>query len=173
VLPQASVALYVRFTKYLFGQLVSSVASLTCVTVTVPLQLSLAVTNAVFGAGTFAAHVTVIAEGHVSVGATLSLTVIVCVHVAVLLHASVARYVRVTVNLLIQLTLLVASLTCVTVTVPLQLSDVVTEAVFGAGMFDAQITVCGAGQEINGAWVSLTVMICEQVAVLLQASVAR
>jgi hypothetical protein len=67
----------------------------------------------------------------------------------------------------------VTSLTKLTVTVPLQLSVVVTAPVFVAGMDAAHVTVVLAGHVIVGAMLSFTVMICEQVAVLPQASVAR
>ena len=50
---------------------------------TAPPQLSPAVTEAVFEAGTREAQVTVAAAGHESVGAMLSKTTIVCVHVFV------------------------------------------------------------------------------------------
>lgn len=55
-----------------------------------PLQLSLAVTLPVLGAGTWLAHENVTGGGQVMEGGITSLTVIVCVHVAELLHASVA-----------------------------------------------------------------------------------
>jgi hypothetical protein len=173
VLLHASVARYVRVTVYLLVHETFDVTSLTKLTVTPPLQLSDAVTEPGAGCGTWPAHVTVEFAGHEINGATLSLTVMICEHVAVLLHASVALYVRVTVNLFAQLVLLVTSETCVTVTTPLQLSLVVTEVVLTAGMFDAQITVTGAGHEMNGATLSLTVIVCAHVAVLLHRSVAR
>jgi hypothetical protein len=56
---------------------------------------------------------------------------------------------------------------------PLQLSVVVTDPMLTAGMDAAHGTVTVAGQVIVGATLSFTVMICEHVAVLLQASVAR
>jgi hypothetical protein len=76
------------------------------------------------------------------------------------------------VNLLAQFEFEVTSLTKVTVTVPLQLSVVVTAPVFVAGMDEAHVTVTLAGQVIVGATMSFTTMICEHVAVLLQTSVA-
>jgi hypothetical protein len=60
-----------------------------------PLQLSLAVMPAGFGAGTILAHETVTAAGQVIEGAVRSLTVIVCEQLAELPHTSVALYVRV------------------------------------------------------------------------------
>ena len=80
-----------RVTLNLFTQLEALVTSLTKLIVTVPLQLSVAVTCAVLTAGMFDAQVTVVAAGHVSPGTTLSLTVIVCEQVAVLPHTSAAR----------------------------------------------------------------------------------
>jgi hypothetical protein len=76
------------------------------------------------------------------------------------------------VNLFAHAVLEVTSLTKVTVAVPLQLSVVVTDPVLTCGMDDAQVTVTAGGQVIVGATLSLTVMICEHVAVLLHTSVA-
>ncbi len=64
--------------------------SLTKVTVGATPQLSVAVTDAAFGAGTSAAHCTATAPGHVICGGVVSFTVIVWVHVAVFPQASVA-----------------------------------------------------------------------------------
>lgn len=75
---------------YLFGQVELLIASLTCVTVTVPAQLSVVVTEPVFTAGTWLLHCTVTGPGHVIDGRVLSFTVIVCAQVAVLLQASFA-----------------------------------------------------------------------------------
>ena len=77
-----------------------------------------------------------------------------------------------TVNLLAQIVFDVTSPTKLTVTVPLQLSVVVTADVFDAGIADEQVTVTFAGQVICGATLSFTVIIWEQVAVLPQTSVA-
>ena len=54
-----------------------------------PEQLSLVVTLAGFGAGTWLAHCTVSGAGQVIVGGVLSNTVITCKQVAELPHASV------------------------------------------------------------------------------------
>ena len=56
-----------------------------------PEQLSLVVTLAGFGTGTWLAHCTVNGAGQVSVGGVLSNTVMICTHVAELPHASVDR----------------------------------------------------------------------------------
>lgn len=77
VLPQTSDALYVLVTVYLFTQLKFDVTSLTNVTVAVPEQLSVVVTDPGFGCGMDDAHVTVTGTGQVMVGATLSLTVMI------------------------------------------------------------------------------------------------
>jgi hypothetical protein len=66
----------------------------------------------------------------------------------------------------------VTSLTKVTVGVPPQLSDFTTLVISGAGTNDAQDTVTGGGQVIEGGVWSFTVITCVQVAVLLHASVA-
>lgn len=100
----------------------------------VPLQLSLAVTLPVLGAGTWLAQVTVTAGGQLIVGGVPSNTVMTCVQVAVLKHASVARYVRVIINLLAQVILIVTSPRCAMVTLPPQLSELVTLVVLGAGI---------------------------------------
>ena len=60
----------------------------------VPVQLSVAVTVVISGAGTVPLHAIVGGAGHVMVGGVLStVLVIVCTQVALLPHASVARYV--------------------------------------------------------------------------------
>jgi hypothetical protein len=62
-----------------------------CVTVTGPPQLSLATTPASFGGGICEAHDTVTLLGHcVITGGVVSLTVMVCVQLALLLHESLA-----------------------------------------------------------------------------------
>ena len=77
-----------------------------------------------------------------------------------------------TVNLFTQTVFDVTSPTKLTVTVPLQLSVVATADVFTAGIEDAHATVTFAGQVICGATLSFTVIICAQVAVLPQTSLA-
>jgi len=116
----------------------------------VPLQLSLAVTLPVLGAGTWLAQATVTDEGQVIVGGVPSNTVITCVQVAVLKQASVARYVRVTINRLAHVIFTVTSPRCAIVTLPPQLSELETLLVFGAGIWLAQVTVTGAGQVMLG-----------------------
>ena len=138
----------------------------------VPLQLSVAVTLPGFGGGTCDAHWTVTGPGQVSIGTMLSNTVISCVQVAELPHASVALYVRVTKNLFTQVELVVMSLTNVTEGTPVQLSLALTLAGFGAGICEAHCTVTPIGQVSVGGVPSNTVMICVQVAVIRQASVA-
>lgn len=77
---------------YLLAQVCELITSPTCVTVTTPAQLSdTPVTNAVLGAGTAAAQLTVILAGQVNVGGVTSFTVIICEHSAVLPATSVAR----------------------------------------------------------------------------------
>jgi hypothetical protein len=169
VLLQASVAWYVRFTSKLFAQEPAIVWSPTCVTVGAP-QLSVAITEAVFTAGTAVAHTTVMSAGQVIVGTVLSSTVIVCVHSAKLPHSSVARYVRVTV--FGQFWLLSTSPTCVIVIVPLQLSVAVTSPMFAGGSWPLQSTLAAGGQVTTGATSSFTVMFCAQVFELPHSSVA-
>src|SRR5216683_663593 len=97
----------------------------------------------------------------------------VWVQVALLPHRSVARYVRLMTNRLAQLLELIESPCQVTVTSPPQLSLVVTLLVSGAGTWLAQLTVRLPVQVMLGALVSWTVMVCVQVALLPQRSVAR
>src|SRR5436309_1080361 len=170
LLPHTSVALYVRVMVNWLKQLLALITSLTQLTVTVPAQLSLAVTRLVLGAGTSRAHGTFTGAGQVMIGGVVSLTVIAWVQVALLPHTSVALYVRVMVNWLKQLLVLITSLTQLTVTVPAQLSLAVTRLVLGAGTSAAHCTFTGAGQVIVGAVVSLTEMVWVQVALLVEAS---
>src|SRR5439155_19446309 len=139
----------------------------------VPPQLSLAVTLAVSGAGTALAQATVTAAGQLIAGGRLSLTVFVCVQVWLLPplfpYTSLFR----SVNWLTQLLALMLSPTKVTTGVPPQLSLAVTLAVSGVGTALAQATVTAAGQLIAGGRLSLTVIVCVQVWLLPQASVAR
>jgi hypothetical protein len=93
VFPQSSVAVQVRVTLTVPGQLPGVVTSLK-VTTTLASQASLAVTIPKVGvAGQSMGEVT---EGHVIVGGTTSLTAMVLVQVAVLPQSSVAVQVRVT-----------------------------------------------------------------------------
>jgi hypothetical protein len=89
VLPQASVALNVRVSKYLFSHCLLLITSPTCIFTTLPPQLSFTVTSIRFIAGTWLAQVTVVLDGQTMVGAVWSFTVIVCLHVAVFPQASV------------------------------------------------------------------------------------
>ena len=67
-LPHTSVALYLLVRVNLFGQVWLVITSLICVMVITPAQLSVAVTLAMFGAGTAEAQLTVIAAGQVITG---------------------------------------------------------------------------------------------------------
>src|SRR6188768_1189361 len=171
-LPHTSVAVHVLVTEYLLAQAPGVITSLT-VTVTIPVQLSEAVTEVVKGAGTSAAQVKLAGPGTpVMVGGTLSLTVIVCEEVAELPHTSVAVHVLVTEYLLAQAPGVITSLT-VTVTIPVQLSEAVTEVVKGAGTSAAQVKLAGPGTPVMvGGTLSLTVIVCEEVAELPHTSVA-
>src|SRR4051794_32233877 len=94
-------------------------------------------------------------------------------HVVLLPHGSVARYVRVMTNWPAQLLELIESPCQVTVTAPPQLSLVITPLIFGAGTWLAQLAVRFVGQVMLGGFVSLTVMVWTQVALLPHKSVAR
>src|SRR4026207_1870390 len=119
LLPHASVALYVL--KIVSVQPDVLVWSPTCVITIGPVQLSVAVITVMSGAGTGPLHTMVGAAGHVIVGGvTSTVLVIVCTHVALLPHASVALYVLNVVSE--QPDVLVLSLTKVIVIGPVQLS---------------------------------------------------
>ena len=66
----------------------------------------------------------------------------------------------------------ITSAVTVTVTAPAQLSDVMIAATFAAGTALAQETVTSSRQVIVGGVLSITVIVCAQVAVLPQTSVA-
>src|SRR5690242_9099833 len=104
------------------GQLLELIVSPCQVTVTAPPQVSLVVTLLVSGAGTCPAQVTVKLVGHVRLGGLLSWTLIVCVQLALLPQASVARYVRLMTNWPGQLLELIVSPSQLTVTAPPQVS---------------------------------------------------
>jgi len=158
LLPQESVAVNVTLlvpSENDAGALLVTVAPLP--------QLSVAVTPfrnaaiAAFDAGTVFvqkdAVTTVIFVGQVMTGAVVSLTVIVCVQVALLPHGSTALYVRRTVYRFGQVLFVMTSPTQVTVGVP-QVAEAVTDAVLAAGTLDAHCTVTAAGQVMLGAVVS-------------------
>src|SRR2546428_11996774 len=133
------------------AQLLALMLSPTKLTLTAPPHPSLAVTRLVSGAGTAEAQLTVAGAGQAIVGAVVSLTVIVCVQSAWLLHRSVARYVRGMTNRFAQLLALIVSPTKVTVTEPPpQLSLAVTALVSGAGTPEAQRTVMVPGRGMEG-----------------------
>ena len=90
VLPQRSVALYVRVIVYLFAQVCAEMTSPKKVTITVPEQLSEEVTKLLLAAGTSELQLTVIALGQVILGGVISLTVIIWVQVAEFPQISVA-----------------------------------------------------------------------------------
>src|SRR5438874_13481375 len=140
----------------------------------VELQLSVASTAASLAAGTWAAHWTVLSGAHwVITGAVVSLTVIVCVQVALLPLPTRRSSDLVTVNLPGQLPGVSTSGPCATVTVPPQLSVASTAASLAASTCAAPWTVLsGAHWVITGEVVSLTVIVWVQVALLPQASAA-
>jgi len=98
LLPHWSVARYVRLMTNCPGQLLVMIESPCHVTVTAPPQLSLVVTLLMFGVGTWLAQLAVKLAGHVMLGGLVSLTVIVCVQVALFPHRSVALYARLMTN---------------------------------------------------------------------------
>ena len=137
-----------------------------------PGQPSPTVTLSVFGAGISAPQPSDRSAGQVIVGGEVStLRVMVWVHVAVLPHASVARYVLVVVSR--QFTVFTASLTKFTVIVPGQSSDTVTAATFGPGTVALHDISTLAGHVMRGGAIStFQVTVLDVVDVLLQSSFA-
>src|SRR4029079_587700 len=164
VLPHASVAINVLVRVYSLAQVPGAEASL-LVMLTVP-HASLAVgvpNDGVSG------HSMVAATGtEVNTGAVLSVTVIVCDAVAVLPHASVAINVLVRVYSLAQVPGALASV---------EVIDTVPHASLAVGVPNDGVSghsmVAATGMEVNtGAVLSVTVIVCDAVAVLPHASVA-
>ena len=115
------------------------ITSALCEIVTVPPQLSLAVTAASLAAGTSPAQLTVVFAGiELITGAVLSSTVMVCDAVAVLPHASIAVHVLVILYSLAHVPGVVTSL-CESVDTP-HASDAVGDENDGVA---GQLIVCG------------------------------
>ena len=150
VFPQPSVAIYTRVV--VSKQPTKFTMSLTNVTTGVP-QASDAETEEMFGIGTVALHPKGKLAGHVIVGGVIStVRVMICVHVALLPHASVALYVLVVVST--HPAVLTASLTNVIVTAP-QASVADTELISAPGTVALHPgKFSGAGQVITGGVVS-------------------
>jgi hypothetical protein len=157
ILPYASVALYVHVMVSV-GQLPDE-TSPTCVTMTAP-QLSDAVPPAKSGGGTSGSHCTVTFGGHVIVGGVVSTTVMVCVQVAMLPHASVAFQVRVIVCAFPQPE--AAESLKVTVGVRPQLSVAVAIPVADGLVLAGHCSVALVGHVITGGVVSATLTILVQ-----------
>src|SRR6266576_1799854 len=146
---QISVAWYVRLIVYLLSQLPSVITSASCVMLTRPEQLSVAVTDASSAAGTAEEHATEVFAGNtVITGAMLSLTWRVCVWLVTLLQISVAWYVRLIVYLLSQLPGVITSASCVMLTRPVQLSVAVTEPSLAKGTSAPHATEVFAGNTV-------------------------
>src|SRR4029079_2858226 len=129
------------------------------ITVTAPPQLSEAVTDPMFGGGTSEKHWTETGPAHVIDGAVVSFTVMIWVQVAKLPQASVALYVRVITVLQLDTPFEAESPTWITLTAPPQLSEAVTDPMFGGGTSEKHWTETGPGHEIDGAVVSCTVIV--------------
>src|SRR5438445_10508821 len=158
---------------YCPGQLLELIWCPCQFTVSASPLLSLVVTLLVSGTGTWLAQLTVRPLGQEILGGLVSLTVMVCVQVALLPHWSVARYVRLMIKCGRELCGVIESSCELTTTAPPQLSLVVTLLVFGTGNWLAQLTVRPVGQVMLGGLVSLTVMLWVQVVLLPHWSVAR
>src|SRR5512143_1920636 len=131
-------------------------------------QLSLAVNNAIFAAGTSPIHSKVRSAGHVIVGGVISSTVIVWAHVVVFPQLSSAIYVRVMIRGHVPLQ---TSPSQVTTGTP-QLSLAVTNAIFAAGTSPIHSKVRSAGHVIVGGVISSTVIVWAHVVVFPQLSSA-
>src|SRR5207248_98032 len=127
LLPQRSTALQVRRSVALPVQLVVPSAS-TKLMLVIPLHVSVAVATPALLVVAATVHSSVTSAGHVIVGATLSLKLIVCTQVEVLPQRSKALQVRRICPLPVQLVVLKASTKLMLVT-PLQESVAVAERV--------------------------------------------
>jgi hypothetical protein len=141
------------------AQLLELIESPCQVTITAPPQLSLVITLVIFGVGTWLAQLTVTFGGQVMLGGLVSLTVMVWMHVALLPHKSVARYVRLNTNCPAQLLAVIESPCQLTLTAPPQASLVTTLLIFGTGTWLAQLAVRFVGQVMLGGLVSFTVIL--------------
>ena len=168
LLEQASVAVQVRWKTLTAGQVAGSVTS-TKVTVTLVSQISLAVGVSKAGVAP-ATHSSVWLEAQVMTGGVVSTKVMVCEQEAVLVQASVAVQVRWKTLTAGQVAGSVAS-TKVTVTLVSQVSLAVAVPKLGAAPA-THSSVWFEAQVMTGGLVSTKVMVCEQEAVLVQASVA-
>jgi hypothetical protein len=140
VLPQSSVAVHVREIVDSCGH-APGVTTSVDVIVTDGSQLSVPVAVPVFAGSVLAVHSIVVLDGHVMVGATLSMTVNVWTQVAVAPVASSTVYVRVMTSGLLAHPvppLVISVLVMVNV---LQYSTTVTTALFGAGTAVTQLKV--------------------------------
>jgi hypothetical protein len=110
--------------------------------------------------------------GQVIDGGVLSSIVIICTHVPVLPQSSVALQVRVIVDSCGHDPAVITS-PKVIVGVASQLSVAVAVPVLAGAVLAVQVIVTLGGQVIEGAMLSSTVMVCTQVLLLPQSSVAR
>lgn len=133
-------------------------------------QLSVAVAVPVLAGSVLAVHCIVTFDGHKITGGVLSSTVMVCIHVDVLPHPSVADQVRVIVNSWAHAPATITSLEVMTGTE--QLSVAVAEPVLAASVLAVHSMVTFPGHEITGGVLSSTVIVCIQVDVLPHPSVA-
>jgi hypothetical protein len=90
ILPQSSVAFQVLVMVYSCGHVGEATVTSLKVTVGIASQLSVAVAVPVFAGNVLAVHSIVVLAGHVIIGAVLSSTTIVWLHVFILPQSSVA-----------------------------------------------------------------------------------
>src|ERR1041385_5185627 len=148
-LPQISVAWYVRAMSYLFTHVPGVITSASCVMVTTPEQLSVALTAPSLATGTSALQATAAFAGNtVMIGLMLSLTWMSWVWLVTLPQMSVAWYVRAMSYLFTQLPGVITSASCVMVITPEQLSVAVTEPSSAFGTSDEHATAAFAGNTV-------------------------
>jgi hypothetical protein len=170
LLPQASVALHVLVMIYSCGHPPPTVTS-DDVMVGAVSQLSVAVAVPVFAGNVLAVHSIVREAGQVMTGAILSSTVIVCVHELLLPQSSVAAHVLVMIYSCGHPPPTVTSEDVIVGAVSHR-SVAVAVPVFAGNVLAVHSIVNDAGQVINGACVSSTVMVCVHELLLPQSSVA-
>src|SRR5438067_241597 len=137
----------------------------------IPLHVSLAVAMPVLLVVGGAVHSRVMLVGQVMLGRVVSLKLIVCVQLALLPQPSVAVQVRRIMPLPVQLVLPKAS-TKLMSAIPLQLSVAVATPVLSVVGNVVHSSVMSVGQVMIGRVVSLKLMVCVQLALFPQRSVA-
>ncbi len=159
----SSVPVYILWISFLLEQSWLVIESLAKLTTTVPVQLSLLVTDPGFGAGVADAQLIVRFTGHVNIGGTVSFTESIWTHLAVLRQVSVAVNILNTVLLFTQVAIPTESFWKTARRLPSQLSVAVTLAGSGEGIALSQVRPNAGGHTIFGGTVSLMIIVCLKV----------